>query len=269
MPTLKQDYVRVPADEKTYGAGFGFNSLSKTQFDAFAPAALGLGDITQQGQYVQALAAIYDLEGFTAFCNQVDSHLVLPEFLSRYLNWFFEALKAEHKEAESGDRVTIWGSLPFFVKFLGDGLLLLWDTDYSGGASGIRNIVLRVHSMVTQYQKDFLPEIQKHVYKPPLRLRCGVARGQVVSVGNWGDYIGSCINIAARLQKLNGLGFAVSRTGFDLSGQTEKLWKSLVLKRVDLRGIGESQLVYVLRSELEALPARDSKLFKDVAASAV
>jgi hypothetical protein len=127
MPTLKRSYVRVPADKAKYGGGT-FNSLSKSQFNEFATSALGLGNVSQQGKYIQALVAIYDIENFTAFSNQIDSHLVLPEFLKRYLEWFFDTLRMSFVEGESEDRVTIWGSLPFFVKFLGDGLLLIWDT---------------------------------------------------------------------------------------------------------------------------------------------
>ena len=92
MPTLKQDYKRVPADKGKYGSGT-FNSLPKAQFNAFAPSALGLGDVSSVGEHVQALAAIYDLEGFTAFSNQIDSHLILPEFLQRYLEWFFRTMR--------------------------------------------------------------------------------------------------------------------------------------------------------------------------------
>src|SRR5207237_1197142 len=128
----------------------------------FTPAALGLGDVSREGKYVQALAAIYDLEGFTDFSNQVDSHLVLPEFLRRYLDWFFSTVRNEHREGTVGDRVKVWGSLPFFVKFLGDGLLLLWDTQYSGGMNGVRSIVLRAHNLTTKYQSEFLPEVSQH-----------------------------------------------------------------------------------------------------------
>ena len=38
------------------------------------------------------------------------------------------------------------------------------------------------------------------VSEPPPVLRCGLARGTVFSVGNRSDFVGSCINMAARLQ---------------------------------------------------------------------
>ena len=213
MPTTNFKYERVSAPVEKYGSGFGLNSLKKSDFAKFGPPLLGLGDISKEGKYVQALVAVCDLEGFTDFCNQVDSHLVIPEFMTRYLDWLFEALASQAKEGEDGDKIRIWGSLPFYMKFLGDGMLFMWDTQYSGGPSGIRNIVWHLTTLVRLYESEFLPEVRKHVSKPPGKLRCGVARGQVISVGDDADYVGSCINIASRLQKLSLLSFAVSRRG--------------------------------------------------------
>jgi class 3 adenylate cyclase len=100
--------------------------------------------------------------------------------------------------------------------------------------------------------------VRKHVSKPPSRLRCGVARGQIVAVGNGHDFVGPSLNIASRLQKLSSLSFAVSRRGIDLS----KI-KRFVLKRVELQGIGDQELVYVLKSEFNKLPLKGRKLFKE------
>ena len=260
MPRIDFTYKRLPADPKKYGAGFSLNSLTKQTFESFNTSVLGLGDISQDGKYVQALVALCDLEGFTGFCNQVDSHLVIPEFLAKFLDWTFQTLANHTKEGETADRVRIWGSLPLFAKFLGDGVLFLWDTQYSGGASGIRNIIADMYKIVQEYQADFLPTICKHVNNPPLKLRCGIARGQVVSVGDGNDYVGSCINMAARLQKLSSLSFAVARRGIDLSSD---VWKAFTPKRVDLRGIGEKELVYIPAEEFDALDDADKGLFID------
>jgi class 3 adenylate cyclase len=262
MPTTKFDYIRVTAPEDKYGKGFSLNSLKKSDFDKFGPPLLGLGDISKEGKYVQALVAFCDLEGFTDFCNQVDSHLVIPEFLTRYIDWVFNYLADATKEGEDGDTIRIWGSLPFYMKFLGDGLLFMWDTQYSGGYTGIRNIVLRIYELGIAYQSEFLPQIKKHVSKPPTKLRCGVARGQVVSVGENEDYVGSCINIASRLQKLSLLSFAVSRRGIDLHREPfTSVWKEFDLVKTSLRGIGDQELVYALKKELDSLPEEEKPLF--------
>ena len=222
MPTFQFKYTRVEADKAKYGDGYSFNSLSKKDFASFNPQVLGLGDISRDGEYVQALAAVFDLEGFTSFSNQVDSHLVIPEFLQRFLDWLFAELAENFREGETQRTVTVWGNLPFFAKFLGDGILFLWDTGEIMYQADISNIVFILHEINCAYATDFLPDIKKHVSKPPPKLRGGVARGQVISVGDGNDYVGSCINIAARLQKLGQLSFAISRRGFD---QAPNRWK--------------------------------------------
>ncbi|HJR09308.1 MAG TPA: hypothetical protein VJ842_18760 [Pyrinomonadaceae bacterium] len=263
MPSINLQYKRVPADEAKYGKGFSLNSVTKSDYKTFNSSVLGLGDVSKDGKYIQALAAFYDLEGFTSFSNQVDSHLVIPEFLKRFIEWLFTTLAEVFKEGESEDRVRVVGSLPFFSKFLGDGILFLWDTDYSGNQNGIKNIILRLHRITALYTQKFLPEVRKHVSKPPHKLRCGIARGQVISIGDGNDYVGSCINIAARLQKLSHLTFAVSRRGFDLSGEEQKFLKSLILKKVELRGIGSEELVYIKEDEYQGLRTSERKFFKE------
>jgi len=253
MAKLDLQYKRVPI-----GGGLSQNSLSVEDFQKFNASILGLGDIERKGTYCQTLVAFFDLEGFTNFANQVDAHLVIPDFLARYLSWLFSAIADEFKEGEKSGRVRIWGSLPFFAKFLGDGVLFLWNTDLSGGESGIRNIVRELHKITGRYSKECLPDVRKHVSKPSSRLRCGVARGQIVAVGNGHDFVGPSLNIASRLQKLSSLSFAVSRRGIDLS----KI-KRFVLKRVELQGIGDQELVYVLKSEFNKLPLKERKLFKE------
>ena len=62
-------------------------ALDNEQFDRFNPGVLGLGDIGAPSKQVDALAAVFDLEGFTSFCSHVDPHLAVPEYLSRFLDW--------------------------------------------------------------------------------------------------------------------------------------------------------------------------------------
>lgn len=264
MPRIGLKYKRVPADENKYGKGFTLNSLSAKEFRSFNHEVLGLGDISTQGTYVQALAAFLDLQGFTDFCNQVDSHLVIPEFMTRYLEWLFGAVSNQFKEGEEGDTVRIWGSLPFFAKFLGDGVLFLWNTEYSGGFPGVCNVVGKLYKLTRAYRAEFVSSIQKHVSKPPTILRCGISRGQIISIGSGEDYVGSCINVASRLQKLSQLTFAVSRRGFDLSRiPTHPITKILSLKRAQIRGIGDEELVWVLSSEYDSLSKKEKALLRE------
>jgi len=155
------------------------------------------------------------LEGFTDFCNQIDPQLVIPEFLDCFLSWLFQKIEESFTESIDKEVVTIWGSLPFFGKFTGDGALFLWDTDLSMGQSGIGNITISLRHICEQYQTEFHPKISKEIAKVPKKLRVGIARGQVLSIGDNNDFVGPCINMASRLQKLGSLSFAISRRGFN------------------------------------------------------
>jgi hypothetical protein len=81
-------------------------------------------------------------------------------------------------------------------------------------------------------------------------------------VGQNEDYVGSCINIASRLQKLSLLSFAVSRRGIDLHKEPfTSVWKKFDLVKTSLRGIGDQELVYALKKELDSLPEEEKALF--------
>src|SRR5437867_10260092 len=87
MPKINFKYKReVASGDKYSPQQFTYNSLTKKNYDSFTSSILGLGDISQEGEYIQSLAAFYDLEGFTQFGNQIDSHLVIPEFLQRFID---------------------------------------------------------------------------------------------------------------------------------------------------------------------------------------
>ena len=83
-----------------------------------------------------------------------------------------------------------------------------------------------------------------------------------MTVGGGEDFVGSCLNIASRLQKLSSLSFAVSRRGIDLRLRSG-LSKQFVLKQVELRGIGKEELVWVMESEFKLLSAKEQRLFKE------
>ncbi len=266
MPAISFNYSQTAADNSQYGRGVTFNTVSAAEFAQFTPATLGLGDISRGGAYVQTLAAFFDLEGFTDFCSQVDSHLVIPEFLTRYLNWLFKSLADEFRESEQDGVVRLWGCLPFYAKFLGDGILFLWATDLCPGLPGKVNIAQSLLAITNAYVGGFLGDIRRAVSKPPARLRCGIALGQTISIGGGADYVGSCINVAARLQKLGSLSFAVSRRGFDLSEAPDckgSLRSYLTLKQTAIRSIGRQELVYIRRDEFEAMSPAEQMDFRD------
>lgn len=237
--------------------------LARAAFDRFNSSVLGLGDIKAKSESTEALAAVFDLGGFTNFCKQIDPHLSVPKFLSAFLDWLLGRLREEMVVREHPEGIQLYSPLPFLVKFMGDGVLVLWDCEDMSPVS-IRNVIHSASVICGEYSKTFYPAMAKRVVEPPLVLRCGLARGTVFSVGSGDDFVGSCINMAARLQKLPGLGFSFNTRGVDLEGEkvSDFFTQDIVLTEVAIRGIGERELVGVRKSEFARLDAKDKACYR-------
>ena len=256
--SFQGQYKTVSLEDNKYARIW---SLTNEQFDAFSPQVLGLGDINSRSEQINAIAAVFDLAGFTNFCGQVDPHLAVPEYLSRFLDWLFSETKNGLVNEADAEETMLWAGLPFLAKFLGDGVLFLWDTADMGGAETC-NVVTTLWEICENYVLEFYPQIKRVVTKPPEFLRCGISRGTVLSVGNGEDYVGPCINVAARLQKLSSLRFCVSRRGFDLEkDMPEDTAMKYLLKSVSLRGIGEEELIWVRADQFSELTDDEKVVF--------
>ncbi len=250
------DVIVVKRDEKA------IRLTKKVAFDKFNEDILGLGAINKESNQVNGLSVIFDLEGFTTFCKQIDPHLAVPEYLSIFLKWIFEAIRKELIQKEYDEGYKTWSDLPFLSKYLGDGILFLWNTEKMGEVE-IINIVASMFQICEQYKTKFLPKIARDISSPPTKLRCGIARGTIYSVGNGNDFVGPCINMSARLQKLNSLSFCFSRRGINLNKMSPGYRNIFIVKKTDIRGIGDEELVCVIRKEFEKLEASDKEKFKD------
>lgn len=262
MPTYipkKSDYLTQDVD------GEEKELLLLSSYDTFGSSLLGLGDISQDSRPTDAIAAMFDLEGFTNFSKQIEPHLSVPLFLNQFLDWLLKDIKKEMTQEIIGKGARLYGPLPFFVKFMGDGLLVIWDASKTD-LVGQRNIVLSAYQNCRHYTSTFLPKIKHKVVDPPPILRCGLARGTVYSVGNGNDYVGSCINMAARLQKLPGTTFAFNRRGFILEGDDlASFFKNqIIIKHVSIRGIGDNELIAITKTEYNSMKASDKKQFKEI-----
>jgi hypothetical protein len=100
----------------------------KSSYESFNEDILGLGKIEKVSTQLNALSIIFDLEGFTNFCKQIDPQLAVPDFLSEFLRWIFQEIKVELIEKSYADGYSTWADLPLISKYLGDGLLFIWDT---------------------------------------------------------------------------------------------------------------------------------------------
>jgi len=256
---VRRRVKKVIAEDKERGT----IPLDKEKFERFNPPALGLGNIAVPSKEVDAIAAVFDLARFTDFCSQADPHLAVPEYLSRFLDWLFTGIKQDIVQRSQKEGKGLWTDLPFLAKFLGDGVLFLWDTAGIPG-SAVCNVIVELRDICIKYRREFYPKIKTVVVKPPIILRCGMARGKVYSVGNRQDYVGPCINIAARLQKLSRLTFCCSRRGFDIDRYMpgdERL--RFIEKSVSIRGIAHNELIWVLKGEFDSLTDEEKKFFRE------
>lgn len=264
MQTLAFNYFDERADGGTHIA------LSKEQFDTFDDSLLWVPTSTANtagGEKFDALAAIFDLQGFSSFFDARDPFATVPEFLETFLQWLFATLRSEFVKKENGDAVLLWSYLPMFAKFMGDGVLLLWSipTDQRhGGAAAIGNIVARLLRTCVAYRDQFHPSIADEFEEAPITLRCGGALGEVAALANRQDYVGPCINIAARLQKLGPLSFAFARKGCNPNRCFRGEWQNVFAPAtVRIRGIHRAERILVDVAEFASLSKKaKSELFE-------
>jgi class 3 adenylate cyclase len=232
-------------------------------FNKFNPSLLHLGDIKTPCQEKEAVAAVFDLSGFTSFCNQVDAYLAIPSFLNSFYDWFFNSIIYGLTD-EDGDSTHYWAELPVLVKFLGDGLLVVWNAHRMNDEQ-ICRLAATLYNICYAYQQDFYPQIKMGVNKPPSILRCGLARGKVFSIGNGSDYIGHCINNASRLSNLAPLTFCFPRRGFLIQEYLSPEYVQLfVPKYVSIHGVGEDELIWVVKQEFDNLTEKQKMQYRSV-----
>jgi class 3 adenylate cyclase len=250
--------VRPGAHLHQDGPGLA-NGVTIRQFD---PTMLELGDLSAPCQEKEAIAAVFDLTGFTRFCNQVDAHLAIPRFLDEFLDWLFDNIRRRITERGYQGGSALWAELPMMVKFLGDGLLILWNTRHMAEPSFCR-VAASLFDITCVYRREFYPRMNMIVNRPPTMLRCGLARGKVFSIGGGKDYVGHCINHASRLSHL-GLSFCFPHHGFQVQEYLPARYLPLFIpKLVSIRGVGDAELVWVVRNEFEHLAPEDKAIFGD------
>jgi class 3 adenylate cyclase len=243
----------------------------------FSVDLLNIGDLKAPSKTIEVLSVSFDLEGFTIFTRQVDPHLTLPNFISDFFNWLFNNIQYAIKDHEQEN--TLWAELPFFSKFMGDGVLFLWKIDLDKIAQidkhlrseqlqkllmeFLSNIITSMFDLCRGY-KHFLQSIQTNYVEPPMKLRCGIARGSVYPIGNGLDFVGPCINISSRLQKMSNLSFAFSARGIDLKAFHPSYSQVFIKKKVSIRGIGDNELIYISQEEFVRLPEDLKRNFNDI-----
>ncbi len=148
---------------------------------------------------------------------------------------------------------------PEFIKFTGDGAIMLWLTGWDGKFSdafctalvgAMRNLRARIATIVPVWEKEW------RVVGLPRRARFGIAAGSVYPLKEPSvtlnspiiDFVGHCINLAVRLQDhCPEVGFLVHKTVHPLIDGL------LELEAVGIKGT-RNEPVLVFASDLQDLP---------------
>lgn len=250
----KKDYLKINDGDKI------IRIISKAKFESFNEDILSLGKIETKSTQINALSVLFDLEGFTVFCKQIDPQLAVPEFLSEFLKWLFSQIRLELTDKSYPEGYYTYSELPLLSKFMGDGILFIWDANELSEIE-IMNIVWSMYEICLKYRSHFFKAISKKIVAAPKTLRCGIARGAIYSVGDGNDFVGPCINMSARLQKLNSLTFAFSRRGLNPEIAETHYSPEFVTMKTDIRGIGSEELVCILKTEYRNLNDEDKAKF--------
>ena len=230
----------------------------------FNPAMLDIGNLSTPCEEKSAITAVFDITDFTKFCNQVDAYMEIPRFLNYFLKWFFACIVQGLTEEDDGVKSTFWADFPMLVKYLGDGLLIVWNTQRMDSAQVCR-LVATLYNICKAYNREFFPQINTIISKPPSVLRCGVARGKVFSIGGGRDYVGHCINNASRLSHMDGLTFCFPQRGFQVREDMPAEYARLFIpKYVSIKGISDNEMVWVLKEEFNRLPEEKKKQYRNL-----
>jgi class 3 adenylate cyclase len=159
----------------------------------------------------EAVVVSFDLCGFSNFCNHADAYIVLPKFIAALFDevdaFFLDWIDALGKDFDSQKL-----SAPDFMKYTGDGALMIWllPGNVERRQKYCTAIVRAMHNLQKRLS-EVIPgwEINWQTHGLPSRARFGIAKGLVYPLrrksnliidGEIIDYAGYCINLAVRLQ---------------------------------------------------------------------
>jgi class 3 adenylate cyclase len=177
---------------------------------------------------VSALVLLYDIRGFTAATRRMDAARI-----GAFATAAHGAILSQFRSPP-----------PTFVKNLGDGHLLLWETGLDPDPALLSSVVAGAAAARTAFA-SFVAGQEAAGEALPRHVGIGVAFGVVSKTD---DYYGVALNLAARLQNLaRPEGLALDGTVFDVVSRADaKMAADFERARVRLKGLG-STTVYVRR----------------------
>jgi len=216
---------------------------------------------------VRIIVTIFDLEGFTNFCDSVsvNKNIIVASYINGFLSWINYRLDLEVNSGRLPER-------PRISKFLGDGLLYIWEVQRQGlNSRRILDLINFCYNLTRgkdRYEKEFLPEFMRKLGHNwdcdyPKHLRVGISLGHAVKyiqLGHLVDYVSECINIASHLLKVHPAVYFIAHSDVYVGPEMSKL--GYVKKKTTIRGISKSIAVYIDKDDFAALS--DKSKFQDI-----
>ena len=137
----------------------------------------------RMGNPCSILAFVVDMRGFTAFC---ENPRIESPYVSGLLMGFYELLQ------RAVDRYP-----PDLTKYLGDGILVLWNVLEADRSIAIKYGLKGLFSLFSDYEQ--FKKLPAFVHGAPERLSAGIAYGLASKMAEYPDYTGRPINLASRL----------------------------------------------------------------------
>jgi class 3 adenylate cyclase len=158
-----------------------------------------------------AIAASFDISGFSVFCKRHDAHASLSRYLSALFDDLAKMFQPGFRDYVPGFEGVTEVPKPTLAKFTGDGAILLWVRPSglnftpemcTSIVAGMRAFQKQVPLCIQRWQSEWM------LSNLPKTVRVGIATGPVQPLTTLDffdspkviDYVGYCINLAVRLQ---------------------------------------------------------------------
>ncbi len=216
---------------------------------------------------VRIVVAVLDLEGFTNFFNKASPNqsIIVASYVNAFLSWLNYRLDLEGKRIPR----------PQLSKFLGDGVLYVWETQ-EGQTEQIALDLMNFYWNMTQggsrYEIDFLPQFISQLGKRwdceyPEHLRASITTGFAVKYTRKNhppEYVAECINIASRLCGIHPELYFIAHSDLvlDTEFMTTAEYVEKLLKRDSVKGIDKQIAVFIDEDDFNSLS--DKTMFRDM-----
>lgn len=165
-------------------------------------------DMSSARTHEDAVALIYDLEGFSKFVNQPDAHTYVPRFFNHVSKAVEIVICGGRPYWTDEDGTYTALPPPTHQKYLGDGALYIW-------------VATKAHPFTLRFKRELLNRLRTlargfaavekssservPVALRPRRIRFGISEGRVHELARTDvkashEFAGICINLASRLQ---------------------------------------------------------------------